>query len=116
MNDRTHSPASPKLPSVGGSFSLLGLTLSLLLSLRPGFCAEPAVATPDVVTNYVTVTNVVIVTNYIVTTNLVLSTNVPGLVARPGRRPLPALSWVPPEDGYDWIQLKSGEQARIRQQ
>ncbi len=56
-----------------------------------------------------------ITTNYIVVTNMVLVTNYP---ARPnsgsltlGRTnsSLPDLSWVPPDDRYDWIQLKSGE-------
>lgn len=29
--------------------------------------------------------------------------------ASPTSSALPALSWVPPDDGFDWIQLKSGE-------
>jgi putative salt-induced outer membrane protein YdiY len=29
--------------------------------------------------------------------------------ATPDSTTLPALSWVPPDDGFDWIQLKSGE-------
>ena len=60
-----------------------------------------------VATNYVLVTNVVVVTNYVITTKIVLSTN----TLAPGRTnsALPDLSWVPPEDSFDWIQLKSGE-------
>jgi putative salt-induced outer membrane protein YdiY len=64
-------------------------------------------ATPVVTTNYVVVTNMVIVTNYVITTNLVLSTN--GLAQARSNSPLPDLSWVPPKDKFDWIQLKSGE-------
>jgi YD repeat-containing protein len=78
------------------------------------FCAEPAIAptlaaTPVVATNFVLVTNVVVVTvtNYVVTTNTVLSTN--SLTASHTNSALPDLSWVPPEDRFDWIQLKSGE-------
>jgi putative salt-induced outer membrane protein YdiY len=85
-----------------------GAVALLLGPLAPAFSA-PDPAPANVVTNYVTVTNIVVVTNYVVTTNLVLTTNGPGLVPRPGKRPLPGLSWVPPNDGYDWIQLKSGE-------
>jgi len=60
-----------------------------------------------VATNYVLVTNVVVVTNYVITTKVVLATN----AVAPGRTnsALPDLSWVPPEDSFDWIQLKSGE-------
>jgi putative salt-induced outer membrane protein YdiY len=82
----------------------------VLACALPGFCANPvAPPKPVIATNYVVVTNVVrvTVTNYIVTTNLVLSTN--GLVARRTNSALPDLSWVPPEDDFDWIQLKSGE-------
>ena len=81
------------------------------------YCAEPALAptlaaTPVLATNYVVVTNIVLVTNYVQipspaasitnhqsTFNFQLSTN----------SLLPDLSWVPPEDGFDWIQLRSGE-------
>ena len=77
------------------------------------------------VTNLVVVTNTVIVTvtNYIVTTNTVIATN--GPVAEAKRRwwrkarvsvPPPELSWVPPADPFDWIQLKSGEWLKGRLQ
>lgn len=86
----------------------LGLACVLLLSPR-AFCAEPAIqsSVPGVATNYILVTNVVVVTNYVITTKLVLATNaiVPGATSTA----LPHLSWVPPEDGFDWVQLKSGE-------
>jgi putative salt-induced outer membrane protein YdiY len=64
---------------------------------------------PVVVTNYVLVTNVVVVsiTNYVVTTNTVLSTN--SFAAGRTNSRLPDVSWVPPADSFDWIQLKSGE-------
>jgi putative salt-induced outer membrane protein YdiY len=78
------------------------------------FCAEPAIAptlaaTPVVATNCVLVTNIVVVTvtNYVVTTNVVPGTN--NLAVVRTNSSLPDLSWVPPEDGFDWIQLKSGE-------
>jgi putative salt-induced outer membrane protein YdiY len=66
-------------------------------------------ATPALTTNYVLVTNVVlvVVTNYVVTTNVVLTTKD---LARARTAPqLPELNWAPPDDGFDWIQLKSGE-------
>jgi putative salt-induced outer membrane protein YdiY len=61
---------------------------------------SPAQPVAVVTTNYVVVTNLVIVTNY-----------VPGAVtAAPATNfQLPDLSWVPPDDAYDWIQLRSGE-------
>lgn len=88
-----------------------GVALLLLASLSQAFSApdtSPATI-PGVVTNYVTVTNIVVVTNYIVTTNLVLSTNGAAMTVRPAKGPLPVFSWVPPEDTFDWIELKSGE-------
>lgn len=88
----------------------VGLALAcLLLTASRVFCAEPEFQSsiPGVATNYVLVTNVVVVTNYIVTTKVVVSTN----AVAPGRTnsALPDLGWVPPEDNFDWIQLKSGE-------
>ena len=82
------------------------------------FCAEPTLAPAlAVATNFVVVTNVVVVTNYVVITNVALSTSafaagpdVPALQhSNTPTSALPDLSWVPPEDGFDWIQLKSGE-------
>ncbi len=72
--------------------------------------AEPLpVRAPLVSTNVVLVTNrvTVTVTNLVVTTNTVVSTN--GVAANSSSSALPDLSWVPPEDRFDWIQLKSGE-------
>jgi putative salt-induced outer membrane protein YdiY len=99
--------------------SAQALILALVCSLMPlrTFCAEPTLApalaaTPVLATNYVVVTNIVLVTNYVQipspaasitnhqsTFNFQLSTN----------SLLPDLNWVPPEDGFDWIQLRSGE-------
>jgi hypothetical protein len=77
----------------------------------------------QVVTNLVVVTNTVTVisTNHVVTTNAVITTN--GPVATAKRRwwqkaaasvPPPDLSWMPPADTLDWIQLNSGEWLRGR--
>ena len=66
-------------------------------------------------TNIVTITNQVVMTNYVVitVTNEILTTNFSLFVAtpKPERKPtdLPPLDWVPPKDGFDWVQLKSGE-------
>jgi putative salt-induced outer membrane protein YdiY len=92
-----------KLGNVGVAFALI-----LFASAVQGSGAESVNSLQPVATsNYVVVTNVVVVTNYIVVTNLVPSTN--GLTAGPANFSLPDLSWVPPDDGFDWIQLKSGE-------
>jgi len=72
---------------------------------------------PLVVTNHVVTTNIVLVTitNYVITTDAVVTTNManpPALVSKSPKsepRPLPDLRWIPPDDGFDWIQLKSGE-------
>jgi putative salt-induced outer membrane protein YdiY len=88
--------------------SVLGAAM-LLCSVIAGFCAQRGgVASSKVTTNQILVTNMVLVTvtNYVVTTNVVLTTN--GIQAVSGSR-LPPLDWVPPADGFDWIQLKSGE-------
>ena len=86
------------------------------MSLR-SFCAEPAItptfaATPVLATNFVVVTNIVLVTNYVqipipaasITNNLSTLNSQFSTDSL-----LPDLNWVPPEDGFDWIQLKSGE-------
>ena len=92
----------------------LAFALIWLASAVQGSGAEPVSSLkPVVATNTVLVTNLVVVTNYVVTTNLVINTNTdPGagrLTAGRANSPLPDLSWVPPEDNFDWIQLKSGE-------
>lgn len=94
--------------------------MGFAFALIPGLTAQPAGSLePVVVTNTVVVTNVVLVTvtNYVVTTNVVISTN--GLPTDEKKKNwwkkahppvvLPDLSWVPPADDFDWIQLKSGE-------
>jgi len=105
------------MPSKQTSRSLPAHTLMLslnclCLSATRDSCADPATAptiaaTPGVAASYVLVTNVVVVTNYVVATNLVLG--VGGPILGPPNSSLPDLGWVPPSDGFDWIQLKSGE-------
>ena len=89
--------------------NLAASILTLLLTVASaGFAAEPATSPqPIVAASYVLVTNIVVVTNYVITTNFVHGTS--GLGGSRTNRALPDLSWVPPEDGFDWIQLKSGE-------
>ena len=86
----------------------LAFVLVWLASALPGFGAEPAGSLqPLFVTNYVVVTNIVLVTNYVT-----LPEVAPGdgrLTANRTNSALPDLSWVPPQDSFDWIQLKSGE-------
>ncbi|HXC98247.1 MAG TPA: DUF481 domain-containing protein [Verrucomicrobiae bacterium] len=82
--------------------------LLFLASAVPGFGADSVNSLqPPAASNYVVVTNMVVVTNYVVVTNLVSGTN--GVAAVRTNSALPDLSWVPPDDGFDWIQLKSGE-------
>jgi len=87
--------------------TLLGLTT------RVGSVESASPTTPPaiqvVITNFATATNVVqvTVTNYVSLTNQEAS-----VIRRPAGRTnsaLPALNWVPPEDQFDWVQLKSGE-------
>ena len=108
-----------KLPLMIAGFVVVLLPLAAAFT---GTAAEPVSSLkPIVVTNYVVTTNVVLVTvtNYVVTTNAVVTTNIPapgsGTVTRKktkSKPPLPDLSWVPPADEFDWIQLKSGEWLR----
>ena len=96
----------------GGNAAAVGVLLMTLLAFKPdsSWAADNKLTTTPgskLITNYVLVTNMVIVTNYVITTNIVLTTNAP--IAQPPRPLLPDLSWVPPADGFDWIQLKSGE-------
>lgn len=110
-----------RLRSIG---VLLALSLVCLLSPAEGAARRTGSSVaPQVVTNLVVVTNtaIVTVTNYVVTTNTVITTN--GPVAEAKKRwwgkagasvPPPELSWVPPADTFDWIQLKSGEWLRGR--
>jgi putative salt-induced outer membrane protein YdiY len=60
-----------------------------------------------VTTNYVVVTNIVVLTNYVSPSNV--ASNAGSFSASQTNSALPALSWRPPEDRFDWIQLKSGE-------
>jgi len=86
----------------------LAFTLAGIAAAARGFGAEPVRSfQPVVVTNYVLVTNMVVVTNYVMTPNAVVSTN--GQTAGRTNSLLPDLSWVPPADSFDWIQLNTGE-------
>jgi hypothetical protein len=88
----------------------LAFVLIWLLAAVRGFGADPVNSVPPIAaTNYVLVTNVIVVTvtNYVVTTNAVLITS--SLAAGRTNSALPDLSWVPPEDSFDWIQLNTGE-------
>ncbi len=92
---------------------LLGALLFLALWGAPGALAADGGSppTPIAVTNYVTITNTIFVTNYVT-----LTATTPAFTPGSGKpvegltnSGLPDLSWVPPEDSFDWIQLKSGE-------
>ena len=86
----------------------LAFAVFWLAAAAQGFGAEPVGSVRAVLTtNYVVVTNIVIVTNSVVVTNGTLTSTRPA-PATSGST-LPQLSWVPPKDNFDWIQLKSGE-------
>jgi putative salt-induced outer membrane protein YdiY len=109
MNSKPH-------PRSLSAHTLMLALVCLLMPARRSFCAESTAAptpaaTPVLATNFVLVTNVVVVTNYVVTTNTFTAIpDAPTLQRSNAPTPaLPDLSWVPPEDGFDWIQLRSGE-------
>jgi putative salt-induced outer membrane protein YdiY len=82
--------------------------LSLAVAAFPAFGAEPAIfLQPVLTTNYVVVTNMIVVTNYVTVSNAAPSPRSLAFGLTNSR--LPDLSWVPPEDSYDWIQLNTGE-------
>ena len=86
----------------------LAFTLIWLAPTSRGFGAEAASSLqPVVVTNYIVVTNIVVVTNYVTLSNV--ASNAGSFTAGRTNSALPDLSWVPPADSFDWIQLKSGE-------
>ncbi len=128
------SPPAPRpQPLLTGHWSLFGRArfaspartsvraatcLSLAVSALQGFSAEPAGSLqPVIATNYVVVTNIVVITNYVPIPSLAPSTNpfTTGTNLSTLQRSnaptsaLPDLSWVPPLDSFDWIQLKTGE-------
>lgn len=103
--------------------AILPLVCVCCSPLVQGATRRPNPAQPQPVrTNLVVVTNTVVmtVTNYVVTTNVVIRTNAPAEEAKKKSNksrspaPPPDLSWVPPADAFDWIQLKSGEWLRGR--
>ena len=80
------------------------------LGVGRSLSAEPAPAPlVPLIPGYILVTNMVVVTvtNYVVTTNLIYGAEWP--TSGKANSALPDLSWVPPQDSFDWIQLKSGE-------
>jgi putative salt-induced outer membrane protein YdiY len=87
---------------------MAGVLAMILALATAGVAAEPASSPqPVLVTNYVVVTNIVVITNYVTPTNAVVSSN--GLAAGGAHSLLRAPTWLPPEDSFDWIELKSGE-------
>lgn len=89
------------------------LAMVLLVAATLASAAQPTMRAV-VVTNYVIVTNLVLVTNYVADTE---APSAPAAHSAPERptapsaptSSLPDLSWVPPADTFDWIQLKTGE-------
>lgn len=89
------------------------LAMGLLVAATLASAAQPTMRAV-VVTNYVIVTNLVLVTNYVADTE---APSAPAAHSAPERptapsaptSSLPDLSWVPPADTFDWIQLKTGE-------
>jgi YD repeat-containing protein len=92
----TFPPRRRRLISLG--LALLGPSVAAAADLTP---------TPVQPNSYELMTNIVVVTNYVLTTNIVFRTN--AFTASSSNSALPDLSWVPPIDRFDWIQLKSGE-------
>jgi putative salt-induced outer membrane protein YdiY len=102
-----NQPSSCRPPRLTPLLLLAGLLLSALRGFAAAAPTSALATSPVAESNFVLTTNMVVVTNYVVTTNLVFNAN--RVAAAPTNAALPALSWVPPEDNYDWIQLKSGE-------
>ena len=75
--------------------------LSFAIAPQALSAEPPASLVPIVTTNYVIVTNLVLVTNYV--------SSGPVTAVAATNSALPDISWVPPADNFDWIQLKSGE-------
>jgi putative salt-induced outer membrane protein YdiY len=101
--------SSSKLGSVRAGI----LTLVLAWTGAAVGAAPASSPQPLFVTNYVAVTNVVLVTvtNYVTITNAAPGGNQPSALnsQRSSDSLLSALSWLPPEDRFDWIEIKSGE-------
>lgn len=95
---------------VGPAWTSVRAATSLILTAAAisSFAADiPNSLQPVVITNYVVVTNIVVVTNYV--TLSTVAANAASYAADRATSALPDLSWVPPTDSFDWIQLKSGE-------
>ena len=89
---------------LSGSIGWLALALQ-------GFGADSVSSLqPVVTTNYIVVTNLVLVTNYVACPKPIShSTFIQPGVNQTTNSTLPDLSWVPPTDNFDWIQLNTGE-------
>ena len=100
----THSSPFADCRSTVWALVLTALLLWLAGASR-GSSGElsPSLA-PVVTTNFVIVTNMVLVTNHPAISRFASATN-----QAPTNSPLPDLTWFPPEDNFDWVQLKSGE-------
>ena len=90
--------------------------LALLIGLGAASVSAQTRGRAVVVTNYVIVTNIVLVTNYVFEPAPADSPASPPPPApdragpsTPPATSLPDLSWVPPADSFDWVQLKTGE-------
>lgn len=81
----------------------LGLPFAIRSEARPD--DGPARTATVVVTNTVVVT----ITNYVVVTVTNVVTNLSMEAAGRTNSSLPDLSWVPPVDRFDWVQLRTGE-------
>ena len=100
--------ACSNLPFPVGIARRVLFALACLASAVQMIGAQTANSLPSqVATNHVLVTNIVVVTNYVVIANAPSPAD--RLTGARTNSALPALSWVPPEDSFDWIQLKSGE-------
>ena len=97
-----HLPLAPcPLPQL--PLPLLAFVLLWLAATVAGLAGETGISLqPVLVTNYVMITNIVVVTNYVTTPAA------DSIAPRPNSL-LPVLGWAPPEDGFDWVELKSGE-------
>lgn len=90
----------------------------LILWICLGLAFRGATQTPSlravVTTNFIIVTNIVLVTNYVAEPDVPPTSAPPPIPPSPpsskqGNSSLPDISWVPPQDDFDWIQLKTGE-------
>jgi putative salt-induced outer membrane protein YdiY len=99
----------PGARKAGRYHVIVGVLTLMLAGTWAAVAAEPVSSPqPVYVTNYVVVTNVLVVTNYVTLTNAGNQFPTPNSQL-PTNSSLSALTWLPPEDGFDWIEIKSGE-------